>query len=565
MPTDSLVFPTRLRHAVTLYAVLAVPLCALAMWSATGPDGYMRAMSLTSVVYTLPGAVLAVVASLRAAPGDRPIWRLWSLGWLLGGVAAFAYLWSGDADQDTDMSIVRSILGLGVLVVANMLMLRRRLGERAALVDAIDILMATIAVTLPFALLTADLIVDSEHAWFTISCALWWIAAVHGLFVALVMRARVLPDERATSNLGIALALAALTTSTAGLVHGLRGFPAPAGPTLATYAAFLAVLTAFFLSSSKYAPRGLDRLPAAGQVRHQSYVLIGVLAVLPLVGVEVWIRRDESWVVATALASVAVLFVLSSIRHLLSARETIRLYGAVERAADDRGELLGEVMAHVDADRHRVAAHLHRQAVSLYTSLATLTCALDRSTGDGSSERVTRAAEQLRRDLGRRADGLQRIAVAVKPLSSGDHDGQGLSATIRGYVESLYCHDHAPDVDVTVDSALVLDWTTEAILVRIAQEAIGNVCRHSRASTLHVRLEVDEGVLRLEVDDDGIGADRIDEGRGIDTMRSMARFLDGDLVVTSVPGAGTLVSASFALDALPERPRPALRLVADPS
>jgi hypothetical protein len=43
----------------------------------------------------------------------------------------------------------------------------------------------------------------------------------------------------------------------------------------------------------------------------------------------------------------------------------------------------------------------------------------------------------------------------------------------------------------------------------------------------------------------------------------MARFLDGTLTVTSVEGAGTLVSAAIGLDALPEPPRPTLRLVTD--
>jgi signal transduction histidine kinase len=568
VPPDSLVFPARLRHAATIYALVAAPLCALAAWTAEGPDEYVRAMSLTSVVYTIPGAVLAVVASLRAAPGDRLIWRLWSIGWVLGGVAAVAYLTMGPSEEARDMSVGRSVAGLCVLVVANMLMLRRRVGERAAIVDAIDILMATIAVTLPLALLMGDRIVEAEHSWFTISSALWWIVALHGLFVALVMRARVPPEGRATSHLGILLALAGMTTSTAGLVHGLRDFRAPSGPAMATYALFLAILTLFFLSSTRYTAAGLERLPAASQVRRQSFVLLGVLAVVPVVAVEAWMRRDETWVVAMALTSVATLLVLSSIRHLLSARETIRLYSAVERAADDRGALLGEVVAHGDVGRHRIAAHLHRQAVSLYTSVATLTCALDTGTRtEGSSERVTIAAEQLRRDLKRRADDLQALAVAVKPMARGDAESPGLSAPLRAFVETLYNDCHPPEFDVSVDPALVLDWTTEAILMRIAQEAIGNVYRHSRATAVQVRLDVDDGALRFEIEDDGVGDDRIHEHeqRGVASMRSMARFLNGELTVTSVAGVGTLVSATFALDPLPERPRPALHLVADRS
>jgi signal transduction histidine kinase len=566
VPSDSLVFPPRLRRLATLFALVAAPLCALVAWPADGVAEYFEAFSLTSLVYTAPGAVLAVVASTRAARGDRLIWRLWSIGWILGGVAALSYLIGGSVEEQATTSVARSAVGVALLVTANTLMMRRRAGDRAATVDAIDALMATIAVTLPVALLTADRLVDAEYSWFTISAGLWWIVGVHGTFVALAMRARVAPSDRMISHLGIILGLAGITSSTAGVVQGLRDFAAPGGPAMATYAIFLTILTLFFLASSRYESLGLERLPAAAQVRRQSTVVIGVLVVTPIVALEVWLRRDETWVLVTALCAAAGLLVLSTIRHLLSARETIRLYSAVEQAADDRGALLGEVVAHGDVGRHRIAAHLHRQAVSLYTSVATLTCALDssRDRADGA-DRVTVAAEQLRRDLERRADSLRSLAVAVKPFSPGGSDRLDLSAPLRAYVESLYCDGHPPDLDVTVDSELVLDWTTETILVRIAQEAIANVCRHSRARSLRVDLFVEDGTMRLEIEDDGIGDDRIDqhEQRGIASMRTMARFLEGAVTVTSVAGTGTLVAAEFPLDTLPERPRPALRLVTE--
>lgn len=44
-------------------------------------------------------------------------------------------------------------------------------------------------------------------------------------------------------------------------------------------------------------------------------------------------------------------------------------------------------------------------------------------------------------------------------------------------------------------------------------------------------------------------------------MRRMARFMDGEVSINSVPGLGTRVRAEFDVDMLPERPRPQLRLV----
>lgn len=561
MHADHHVFPARVRQLGARAALVPIPLSALAFWSADGVDGFMRALSWTAIAYTVPGAVLAFVASTQAPEGDRLVWRLWSLGWILGAAAGVAYLVTGPGDPQVVTSVARSVVGLVILVTANTLMMRRRSGERALVVDAIDLTMATVATTVPVALLVGDRLARVDEAWFTLSCAVWWVAGIHGLYVALAMRARIRSDQRAISHIGITLALVGVSTSTACAVHGLRDFRAPAGPTIAIAAAFMALLTIFFLSSTRSPSAGLERLPAAAQVRRQSVVVVGVLAAVPLIAGIAWVRRDEAWVVPTALGAACLLLVLSSVRHLLSARETVRLYSEVERAADDRGALLGEVMDHIDADRHRVAAHLHRQAVSLYTSMATLTCALDRSRDQGSPDAVTEAAERLRHDLGRRAEGLRRVALAVKPLQPGEHDPHGLAAPIRAHVENLYGGRRRPELEIEVEPRLQLDWTTEAILVRIVQEAIGNVHRHADADHVAVRITVDDGVLRVEVDDDGVGADHVEEKRGIGAMRAMARFLDGTLEVRSVPGTGTLVAAEFRLDTLPERPRPTLTLV----
>ncbi len=81
---------------------------------------------------------------------------------------------------------------------------------------------------------------------------------------------------------------------------------------------------------------------------------------------------------------------------------------------------------------------------------------------------------------------------------------------------------------------------------RIAQEALTNVVKHSRASVAAVRLELlQDGKLRLAVKDDGKGFDSRDviEGLGTAVMRDYAAALGGDCVVRSAPGVGTEVTA----------------------
>ncbi|WP_229022930.1 sensor histidine kinase [Actinomarinicola tropica] len=564
MPHDRFVVPAALRRAGMVYAASTVPLCGVLWWSVDGRHEYLDALLLAGLLYAVPILVLALVASVRAAPGDRHVWRLWA------GSAAFGTFMSYSLraraadgwDPATDWSPVSSVVAIVVLIAANSLILRRRSGERAALVDAIDLLMATIAATTPLALVWGRQVVTHPDAWFTVSSGVWLIGSFHGLFVALAIRARTRHDERATATAGVVLGLAGVLAAIAQIHHALSGFPAPGGPALMAQAASLGMIIVFFLFSTRTPATGLERLPAAAQVRRQSVVIVGVLVAVPVIAGVAWARREHDWVTTLAFVALSSLLALSAVRHLLSARETTRLYREVERAAIERGEILSEVMDHMDAGRHRVAAHLHAQAVSLYTAMATISASLDDAGSSGATASATQAAARVRHDLGKQADALRRFSLAVKPLDTCETTSQGLAAPIRAYVENVFAGGRRPALDLHVDPDLTLDWRTEAIVMRIVQEATTNVWRHARATAVRVAIEVERDVLRVEVGDDGVGMARPPAGgRGLSSMESLAGFLGGRLRVTTGPGEGTTVRAELPIDALPRATRPTLSVV----
>src|SRR5690606_9624801 len=162
------------------------------------------------------------------------------------------------------------------------------------------------------------------------------------------------------------------------------------------------------------------------------------------------------WIPEAGLLTVLVLVSLSSLRHLLAARETTRLYDLVEESARVRGALLGEVMSHVDGSRHRAAAHLHRQAASLYAAVASFSAAIAQASESGNPSAVRFAAHRPRRDLGLRAEHLLRLAEAVKPVQPGDDDSRRLGAPMRALLENLALDGPRPDLDFDVCPDLVL-------------------------------------------------------------------------------------------------------------
>jgi PAS domain S-box-containing protein len=80
---------------------------------------------------------------------------------------------------------------------------------------------------------------------------------------------------------------------------------------------------------------------------------------------------------------------------------------------------------------------------------------------------------------------------------------------------------------------------------RIVQAALGNVVKHSRASSAQVTLTGDRHALVVRVQDGGVGfvADQRVEGLGLVSIRERVRSIGGELKVRSAPGQGTAIEA----------------------
>jgi two-component system nitrate/nitrite sensor histidine kinase NarX len=96
-------------------------------------------------------------------------------------------------------------------------------------------------------------------------------------------------------------------------------------------------------------------------------------------------------------------------------------------------------------------------------------------------------------------------------------------------------------------------------VIRVIQEALTNVRKHSGAKSAIVRITESDSSTIFVVEDDGHGFDQggspFDrDGFGLFTMRERMALLNGSLTIDSAPGRGTRVTAG-----VPERshPRPA--------
>jgi signal transduction histidine kinase len=98
--------------------------------------------------------------------------------------------------------------------------------------------------------------------------------------------------------------------------------------------------------------------------------------------------------------------------------------------------------------------------------------------------------------------------------------------------------------EVTGESRF-LDEQTEIFILRIIQEAINNILRHSNARKVTILINYEQGKLSLSVADNGKGFDesivRNHQSSGIVNMTKRAKLIGATFNIGSSPGEGTIV------------------------
>jgi signal transduction histidine kinase len=93
------------------------------------------------------------------------------------------------------------------------------------------------------------------------------------------------------------------------------------------------------------------------------------------------------------------------------------------------------------------------------------------------------------------------------------------------------------------------DRIVEATVYFCVLEALQNVVKHARATSVHVAFREDAGSLVFEVSDDGVGFDptTVDYGSGLANLADRLDTLGGELQVESSPDSGTTVMGRIPL------------------
>ena len=102
----------------------------------------------------------------------------------------------------------------------------------------------------------------------------------------------------------------------------------------------------------------------------------------------------------------------------------------------------------------------------------------------------------------------------------------------------------------------VLAARTYVQTTRILREAVSNIIKHSGASHCKVRCAIDESQFGMNIQDNGKGIPmeldgKLDRGHGMSSMKHRAKQMQGQCLVESGPGYGTVIRLTLPLGADP--------------
>lgn len=205
-------------------------------------------------------------------------------------------------------------------------------------------------------------------------------------------------------------------------------------------------------------------------------------------------------------------------------------------------------------ERERLARELHDSVTQSLYSLTLLA---------GGGQRFARAGalenpDDYFKDLGEIAQqALKEMRLLVHELRPAILEQEGLVGALQQRLDSVERRAGVETRLLVDDHSLKLPPAVEEDLYRIAQEALNNALKHTAASLVTVRIQVESGQLVLEITDNGHGFESdipADSGGiGLVSIRERVQRLGGKLQLRSTPAAGT--SLKVTIDTAPQTTR----------
>ena len=225
--------------------------------------------------------------------------------------------------------------------------------------------------------------------------------------------------------------------------------------------------------------------------------------------------------------------------------ESLSPFEMAHRGAGEANAALRHLNARLDEEARRIAHALHDEAGQLLAKVYLAVAEIGEDLGPVARDRL----REINAILDKIDHQLRGLAHELRPPML---DELGVIPAIEFLVDGVSKRAGLP-INVAGTRGRRLPPPVEIALYRIVQEALNNVIKHAKASRAHVELAWRDSMVQCAVRDDGIGFEvastaRRALGLGLIGMRERLQALGGELVIRSVPGQGTVLTATIPVE-----------------
>ena len=213
-----------------------------------------------------------------------------------------------------------------------------------------------------------------------------------------------------------------------------------------------------------------------------------------------------------------------------------------QRSANEKLRAMAQkVVQSQETERTRVARELH-DGVS--QSLASVKYIFESADIQLDRARIGPASTALKQGIAQIIDVMIDVRRISHDLYPTILDDEGLGIALEQLAREFSARNSIP-VEVTVDADSHIQKEAAKAFYRFAQQALGNIEVHARASRVKVSMRYSNGLV-LRVEDDGVGFDVFAlmlerrDGLGLTSMRERIEMLGGSFTMQSQPGATVL-------------------------
>jgi signal transduction histidine kinase len=216
----------------------------------------------------------------------------------------------------------------------------------------------------------------------------------------------------------------------------------------------------------------------------------------------------------------------------------------LQRGHREREALLANAIEASAQERRRIASDLHDGVVQdlagVAFGLAPLAEGAARRDADGE-------ARVLRESMGRLRQGVRDLRTLLVEIHPPSLESTGLEAALNDLLSPL--QSDGIETELHVDDRATAGSSGDALVYRVAREALRNVQKYASADTVRIEVTRPEAdITRLVVEDDGRGFSpdererRGEEGHvGLTLLEGLVQQSKGRLAVRSEPGRGTTI------------------------